>query len=678
MYGMGYNPMSGYGEYSSIEIKSPAEKIRVRENGVKLDKWIQKDFNNLPSEVKVAISYMGPTNWPTFVNKDLNNKLRDYDLLIAGNWGQSFESLDLSNHTEIANIFRGAKDRGLARVIESDKSIEGLYATERLLESLRGGAYNEGDYEAIVARELARDEKGAVKRPNEEPYTGEKKPHTPYKAGISNETGTVEEGVVSADLNPEPFQQGNEIQSELIFADNQITINLATKQYTPDTMSQEEADDTVAGWVEHARSQYGMKQGADGKANYEKTIVSLFDRSGNWARPYIEAGYEVILVDIQDGVDIEDIDAQWVFDQIQNPGDIYGVLAACPCTTFSQAATRYDKGWEKANADGTTTAAQRVVANTLDFIDFAKPAFWAIENPANSRMGDTIGGKRGKGEAEEINNATGLPRPKLNFQPHNFGTPLTKPTSLWGSFNTNLPLANVEPGGSTTNQAGGYSQETMNVRAETPLPFAYAFFMANNAIDGNSEETLKNLYPAMSGAISAGLQNGVDLDSLIEIAEKHHEWGFDNSEGITAVYEAALAVTGAAPQTQNLDDKQAEFDRLMAQMSNEGQTLTDFIQSGGETDLGSVNFEPEGVESETFIKELTAQEQAAQQEEDNSPLAKARENSKTPLQEIEVTETLDVEGVGEVEVTQSAEDAIKDCDAALSVFEEFGACLLPK
>lgn len=33
-------------------------------------------------------------------------------------------------------------------------------------------------------------------------------------------------------------------------------------------------------------------------------ILSLFDYTGNWSRPYRENGYEVIQVDIQHGTDI--------------------------------------------------------------------------------------------------------------------------------------------------------------------------------------------------------------------------------------------------------------------------------------------------------------------------------------------------------------------------------------
>jgi hypothetical protein len=44
-----------------------------------------------------------------------------------------------------------------------------------------------------------------------------------------------------------------------------------------------------------------------------------------------------------------------------------------------------------------------------------------------------------------IQRLTSLPKPTLTFQPHNFGDPYTKRTLLWGDFQAELPLANVNP-----------------------------------------------------------------------------------------------------------------------------------------------------------------------------------------------------------------------------------------
>lgn len=54
-----------------------------------------------------------------------------------------------------------------------------------------------------------------------------------------------------------------------------------------------------------------------------RLILSLFDHSGEWSRPYLEAGYRVERIDIQDGRDIMAFD--W-----RQFGPIHGILAAPP------------------------------------------------------------------------------------------------------------------------------------------------------------------------------------------------------------------------------------------------------------------------------------------------------------------------------------------------------------
>jgi hypothetical protein len=60
-----------------------------------------------------------------------------------------------------------------------------------------------------------------------------------------------------------------------------------------------------------------------------RRILSLCDLTGNWSRPYEEAGYDVVRIDIQLGQDVRLLR----FD----PMPIHGILAAPPCTHFSRA-----------------------------------------------------------------------------------------------------------------------------------------------------------------------------------------------------------------------------------------------------------------------------------------------------------------------------------------------------
>ncbi len=57
-----------------------------------------------------------------------------------------------------------------------------------------------------------------------------------------------------------------------------------------------------------------------------KIILDLCGGSGAWSAPYAEAGYDVRLVTLPQDVRL-----------YQPPENIYGILAAPPCTVFSLA-----------------------------------------------------------------------------------------------------------------------------------------------------------------------------------------------------------------------------------------------------------------------------------------------------------------------------------------------------
>src|ERR1700723_1736344 len=102
-----------------------------------------------------------------------------------------------------------------------------------------------------------------------------------------------------------------------------------------------------------------------------KLIVSLFDYSGIWSKPYKDAGYDVFQVDIQHGIDIH------IPFMLRLEGE-RGVLAAPPCTDFSRPGAR----WMAAkDADGRTDASIALVRRTLELIGLWQPAWWALENP---------------------------------------------------------------------------------------------------------------------------------------------------------------------------------------------------------------------------------------------------------------------------------------------------------
>lgn len=184
-----------------------------------------------------------------------------------------------------------------------------------------------------------------------------------------------------------------------------------------------------------------------------KTILSLFDYSGNWPSFYKENGYDVIQVDLKYDLDILDISAN-------DLPKIYGVLAAPPCTDFSSSGAQY---WGAKDADGRTASSLALVDKTLELISTLKPEFWALENPV--------------GRLNKL-------RPVLGngwyFQPYWYGDPYTKKTGLWGNFNNNLQRNEVVPSSTSwLMRLGGNTIKTKELRSITPLGFAKAFYEAN-------------------------------------------------------------------------------------------------------------------------------------------------------------------------------------------------------
>ncbi len=203
------------------------------------------------------------------------------------------------------------------------------------------------------------------------------------------------------------------------------------------------------------------------------TILSLFDFTGFASRPYHDAGYKVIQVDLKHGDDVMDLTRAWV--KMQGP--IHGVMAAPPCDDFAVSGARWFK--EK-DADGRTERSIRLVSHTLDIIEWANPEWWYVENPV--------------GRIARL-----CPRLKKwgpwYFHPHQFGGWLvppgdhyTKKTGLYGNFNRPVPK-NVEPVFFTNSKGqrgswqwahlGGKSERTKELRSATPMGFSKAFFQSN-------------------------------------------------------------------------------------------------------------------------------------------------------------------------------------------------------
>lgn len=127
-------------------------------------------------------------------------------------------------------------------------------------------------------------------------------------------------------------------------------------------------------------------------------ILQLCADTGSDTKPYRDAGYEVILVGKDIGVE-----------NYHPPKDVYGIIANPVCTEFSTArkdgrARDPEKGMEMVKECG------RIISE-------CRPKFWVIENPATGRLKDFLG------------------PPTLVYQPWEYGSPWAKKTALWGYFN---------------------------------------------------------------------------------------------------------------------------------------------------------------------------------------------------------------------------------------------------
>lgn len=184
-----------------------------------------------------------------------------------------------------------------------------------------------------------------------------------------------------------------------------------------------------------------------------RTILSLCDYSGNWPKPYAEAGYRVVQVDLQQGQDVR---------TLPHPGEVHGILAAPPCTMFSLAGNRWTRTPEQ------LVEALSVVDACLRFVAMCRPQWWALENPVG-KLSRYLG------------------RPSFMFHPCDFGDAYTKRTALWGVFTApeKRPTAPVE--GSRIHRLPGVkpgdsaevARVKRNARSLTPMGFARAFYEAN-------------------------------------------------------------------------------------------------------------------------------------------------------------------------------------------------------
>ena len=200
----------------------------------------------------------------------------------------------------------------------------------------------------------------------------------------------------------------------------------------------------------------------------KKVILSLFDYSGNWSKPYKAAGFEIVQIDIKLGIDI----LNWNY-KVISKDSVFGILAAVPCTHFSKVSAH---NWSYYDQSGKTEKSLKLLLKTLEIIEYFNPEFWVIENPP--------------GRIEKL-----VPELKqfrlLSFQPYEFGDPYSKNTILWGKFNPFLsrnvvPKSKRLPTREHDNSVYYYNSKLYpgksksELRSITPPGFSQAFFQANH------------------------------------------------------------------------------------------------------------------------------------------------------------------------------------------------------
>lgn len=226
-----------------------------------------------------------------------------------------------------------------------------------------------------------------------------------------------------------------------------------------------------------------------------KVILDLCGGTGAWSKPYADNGFDVQVIthpfhDVERIMFYDDCMIFWSNNMLAKNvevkySDVYGILAAPPCTEFSVA--KNGKHRERDFEEGMKT-----VRYCMDIIwtiqEKKRLKFWALENP--------------RGLLRRF-----LGVPKYTFEQWQFGGKYIKATDVWGYFNIPARTVRKKPEGMTVRQPSGRTiskfwgiRETPEehsaylsmfdsdgkraaIRAITPAGFAEAFYKANGGRD---------------------------------------------------------------------------------------------------------------------------------------------------------------------------------------------------
>ncbi len=205
--------------------------------------------------------------------------------------------------------------------------------------------------------------------------------------------------------------------------------------------------------------------------NSHKLILDLCGGTGAWSKPYRDNGYDV------NNITLPHYDIRQYYIEGKNvcffrPNgsilalpikNIYGILAAPPCTEFSLAKTT-------AKAPRDLKGGMEIVIACLNIIWECrykhKLKFWSLENPRCI-----------------LRQFLGIPI--FTFYHWEFGNFGLKPTDIWGYFNIPVKFCTIKPNNMTIKypcgsyNTKGWGKLSPEKKAITPQGFANAFFESN-------------------------------------------------------------------------------------------------------------------------------------------------------------------------------------------------------
>lgn len=214
-------------------------------------------------------------------------------------------------------------------------------------------------------------------------------------------------------------------------------------------------------------------------ATARNVVVSLCDLTGNFVRPWVEAGYEAILVDPQHGFSSTDgpvtklalttAEAIPQLAELVHAGRVAFVAGWPPCTDLASSGARWFAR-KSGETDAMFQARAAAVAEQCRTFGVLSGAPWFVENPVGVL-------RQVFGEASHI------------FQPYDYtllepADNYTKPTCLWtgGGFRMPPPQRDTTLGPPDDRiHKATPGPERANFRSVTPMGFARAVFAANGS-----------------------------------------------------------------------------------------------------------------------------------------------------------------------------------------------------